>query len=60
MYEIVTVSLPPGMETWKPDPFPGGDAAIDLGCTCPVDQPHPGKLRFATDCPMHELERADH
>ena len=60
MSEIVTITLPSGMETWKPDPFPGGNIAINLGCTCPEDQPHPGRLCFSVDCPIHELEQAKH
>ena len=38
-------------------PNPGSDAALDLGCTCPVlDNGHgrgPGPFWMAADCPLH-------
>jgi hypothetical protein len=55
---IVVCSLPRGMENWRPDPFPGSDAAHDKGCTCPVMQPWPGRIAFDHDCPVHELDTA--
>lgn len=53
----VKCQLPRGSETWRPEPFPGGDAARDAGCTCPAVQPWPGAFVFASDCPVHEIER---
>lgn len=55
---IITCALPRGHENWRPDPFPGSDVAAARGCTCPVDQPWPGSLAFADDCPVHQIERA--
>jgi hypothetical protein len=53
----VTCRLPPGQERWRPDPFPGSVAAERAGCLCPADQPWPGGLCFAVDCPVHPLEK---
>jgi hypothetical protein len=55
--KTVTTQLPPGQESWRPEPFPGSDEAADDGCTCPEHQPWPGALTFSTDCPVHELEK---
>lgn len=57
MPETITVQLPEGQEKWRPDPFPGSDVAIEAGCKCPLHQPWPGKITFAVDCPVHELDR---
>lgn len=57
MSDVVVCELPEGQERWRPDPFPGSDAAIERGCVCPLHQPWPGKLAFSTRCPVHELER---
>lgn len=54
---IVTVKLGRGEEYWKPAPFPGSQEAADEGCTCPIEQPWPGRLAFDEECPVHELER---
>lgn len=54
---VITCTLPKGSEEWRPDPFPGTDEAISLGCKCPPQQPWPGALAFADDCPVHEIER---
>jgi hypothetical protein len=54
--EFITCTLPRGSENWRPDPFPGSDVAAARGCNCPVTQPWPGRLTFAIDCPVHELE----
>lgn len=53
---VITCELPADQRDWRPDPFPGCDTAIGAGCTCPILQPWPGALNFATDCPVHELE----
>lgn len=52
---ILTLAVPPG--DWRPDPFPGSAAARAGGCTCPVDQPWPGRLNIDTECPIHEPEK---
>lgn len=57
MPNLVTCTLPPGQEHWRPDPFPGSEQAFQQGCTCPVMQPWPGKLTFSLECPVHELEQ---
>jgi hypothetical protein len=59
--QIVTCLLPSGQENWRPDPFPGSDEAAEAGCSCPREQPWPGRLQFSCDCPVHELEKpAEH
>lgn len=57
MSETVTCKLPLGQEDWRPELFPGSDEAVEKGCTCPERQPWPGAFQFATDCPVHELEK---
>jgi hypothetical protein len=55
---LVTCVLPRGHEKWRPDPFPGSDEAAAADCSCPLHQPWPGKLIFALDCPVHQLEKS--
>lgn len=57
---VIVCELPPAERYWHPTPFPGGQMAAAEGCTCPADQPWPGKLALSSDCPLHELVRADH
>jgi hypothetical protein len=58
--DLVTCTLEPPDEHWRPVPFPGGEEARMMGCTCPIekDQPWPGKLIFAISCPVHVMEIA--
>lgn len=56
-YIKVTLTLPREDKNWRPDPFPGSDEAFKLGCSCPANQPWPGALIFAANCPVHELTR---
>lgn len=57
--QFITCRLPPGYENHRDDPFPGSDKAAGMGCTCPVEQPWPGGNVFASDCPIHQLRRAE-
>lgn len=54
--ETVLLALPADQSRWAPDPFPGSPEAAEAGCVCPIEQPWPGQLRLATDCPVHELK----
>jgi len=53
---FMTLVLPVGSENWRPEPFPGSEEAFARGCACPLLQPWPGRLTFAMDCPVHEME----
>lgn len=55
---VYICKLPPGQENFRIEPFPGSDEAFERGCTCPVDQPWPGRYAFAGDCPVHVMESA--
>lgn len=55
---ILTCELAEESRDWCPDPFPGSEEARFMGCVCPHDQPWPGHLAFASDCPVHVLDRA--
>ena len=54
--QVLICALPDHAYRYRPDPFPGSTEAAIEGCTCPIAQPWPGKLAFASDCPVHELE----
>lgn len=54
----VRCNIPPGTKAEAFDPFPGSEAAIARGCTCPIQRRWPHSLHFALDCPVHELQRA--
>jgi len=53
--EIIICALGHGWERYRPGLFPGSEEAYEQGCTCPILQPWPGKLAFASDCPHHQL-----
>lgn len=53
----VRVAVPPETHESAFDPFPGSEAGIARGCTCPVQRRWPHALIFALDCPAHELAR---
>lgn len=55
---IIVCEIPPQAKPEDFDPFPGSRKAVERGCTCPEQRWWPGQLRFASDCPVHELERA--
>jgi hypothetical protein len=55
-FVTITVTLPEGQERWRPYPFPGCELAKQQGCSCPTEQPWPGRLTFGSNCPVHELE----
>ncbi len=57
---LITCNFDPETKPSEFDPFPGSDKAVKLGCTCPEQKWWPGQLRFAVDCPVHELEKAPH
>jgi hypothetical protein len=56
---IITCSLGAESAFFRPDPFPGSAAARAKGCHCPEEQPWPGGLKFASDCPVHQLEEGN-
>lgn len=61
MTQIVRCKLPRGVtEENFGLPLPGMPNAIECGCTCPKDgsDEWPTALTFASDCPVHELEKA--
>jgi hypothetical protein len=41
-----------------PDPFPGSEKAVRMGCLCPRDQPWPHAIAFDVECPVHPLQHA--
>lgn len=56
MTKLVECVLPSGQEKWRPDPFPGSSDARMVGCCCPTQRLWPGRLVFAAECKVHELE----
>lgn len=55
---LITCAVPPGTKKTEFTPFPGDDAALAQGCVCPVEQDRwPAAVQFATDCPVHELQK---
>ena len=55
MSDVVVCELPEGQERWRPDPFPGSDAAIERGCVCPVFL-----LSSAADTVKHNIRPGDY
>jgi hypothetical protein len=53
--KIFTCRVPTGTKASEFDPFPASEKATKLGCTCPAQTLWPEQLRFASDCPLHEL-----
>lgn len=57
MSGVIKCAVPHGTLPSEFAPFPGGDEATRLGCTCPHQPLWPQEIRLASDCPVHELER---
>lgn len=56
----LTCQLPDGVkESDFTDPLPGSEAAFSRGCTCPIQYRWPHALRFALNCPLHQLKHAE-
>lgn len=53
----IVCNVPPETKEEDFDPFPGSEKAIHMGCTCPDQRRWPKQLHFASDCPVHELEK---
>lgn len=53
---VYTLKLSDEDSHYRPDPFPGSKEAVLEGCTCPDEQPWPGKMAISGNCPVHVLE----
>ena len=54
---IITCKFSEGEDEMSFHPFPGGQKARHMGCTCPYQPFIDGHITFDSDCPVHELEK---
>jgi hypothetical protein len=55
--DIIVCAVPPNTRKEEFALFPGSEAAINSGCTCPEQSQWPEQVRIDGSCPVHELDR---